>query len=190
MSLNIAPDPGAPVQPATQVIAPLDAKNQDFYDWLLSFVAFVQVNYFQVLIPSWYQVATPGVNSDSPDQVDSFYVTSPYLHRSMYIGQVDRDEFGNNLPGLAAIVMSTLAWPDPAPQPHPAVPVRPVVPPAPKNPVGFPFWSYATNAQNWRDAGSPNLPIGATITGADGRLYRKCGNDTPWGMQTWFVLAQ
>jgi hypothetical protein len=172
-------------------MTPLDPKNQDFYNWLLSFIAFVQSAYGSTLIPSWARVATPGVDSINPDEVDAFYVTSPTLQRSMYIGETDRDVFGSNLPGLAAIVMASLAWPNPAPQPHPAVPVRPVAPPAPKNPVGLPFYNYADQEQNWTDLDpdKTTLPLGAVITGPDGRLYQKHGNPSPWGLQTWFALA-
>lgn len=171
----------------------LDANGQAFWSWLMGFVGYVQINYGIILIPSWKQIATPGLNSNNPQEVDEFYVFAPQFAKygPFYVGQAMQAIFGNDYASLASIVLMTMAWPSAAPRPlssmvQPAV--VPVVPTPPSNPIGNSF-TEINGEVDYVDLGSPSIAVGGIYTAADGTKYVKQGRSTPFGLSTWFIKA-
>jgi hypothetical protein len=168
--------------PTTQY--PLDPNNLSFYNWVQALCAYIMKAYDIPFVPTWVTDAQPGVNSTNPDQVDRFYLTSPYYAGLGTVFGTYQRTFGNNFAPVAAIVLNTLCYPNPAPQPISLLPVV-VVPPPPSNPIGIAY-QHGSDIE-YTDLGSPSIPVGGTFTDPAGKVYVKMGRQTPFGMSTWFV---
>lgn len=148
----------------------LDAPDQQFFTWLGATVCVYAARFYGLFMyPIWTQ--TPGVLGEP--EVDQFWLACPQLqgpntmNPAMLIGQSTMQVYSgiNGQPGvgdLVAIVVATLALPNPAPKPlnsaPPQVPQPTPAPPPPGDPVGASFGSTAPN--DYYDLGSPTIAIG------------------------------
>jgi hypothetical protein len=170
----------------------MDPAQQSFYFWLLSLSAYIQRTYNIFFFPTWNQIATPGVTSAGPFEIDAFYLIAPQFNRPFYIGQMYQALFNNDFASMAAIVLNTVSYPNPAPQPIQAAPVVSVKPPAPSNPIGHP-------TQNGLEIDYSNLnadlAIGSMYTNTDptvaptGTYTLRGKSFGPFGDLKWWVMG-
>jgi hypothetical protein len=190
-----APLPVVPIGGANGPTGPLalDAPNQSFYNWLLTVCAFIGRAYDLFAYPRYVQIATPGLNSNNPQQVDAFYIVCQQISIApAYVGQADQAIFSgaNGAPGIsdfAADLLAGMASPNPPPA-LVAAPVVVVPPPAPPvNPIGGPFDD--NNEQDFTDLtqGTNAYAVGAKYTAADGTVYVKLGRSGPFGVWSWWT---
>lgn len=179
--------------PTTNVT--LDPVNQAFYSWLMMLCAYVERTYQIVMFPTWTQVATPGLNSDNPQQVDNFFLTCPQLGKRTQVGLSDQGYFTglNGNPGvadLATIILTEMTYPARPPQPISMAPIV-VVPPAPLCPMGDAFTDLGE--EDYTNL-NQSVAIGTLYNNNDPSVapigtYVLKGRKTPFGTQTWWTKA-